>query len=309
MLPVDGKDPLVTFTEEQVQKSSSSFGSLKLHHNAKVCASHWSPNPNGEGSIYHGACCFKANQDWIDIFVIPGQDTPTCKICNAIMHYTCFFVGEESFQYCFGCFTDQQQKKEYWKKQLLLNHLKLTPPKPVCEVVYGPKVNSQLSPKSTTNGTVRDRFLPEGVLYMCCCHHDGNNFKAHCLHNGDIKQEDPHGQCSGCKKYLHEGCSVRHIIQDPTDTLLCCNCVSHVQSKKVDEYYQNNQEKYTLQQAGHMFSGPINWIRHPNTSPNDEAVLPFQQMPPAAAEDEKPTGVAADATLLTVKCGDRICAA
>ena len=165
-------------------------------------------------------------------------------------------------------------KKEYWLASLLSNRLKLRPPRPVRELLYATSPHYQDYPKVAANGVIRDRYLPQGVVQMCCCLHNGKAFVGLCQQLGYIREEEEHGQCFSCKKYLHTKCSVYDIInQGTTDekdqgtTLLCTSCMSHSQSKIVERYWEDHNTKFRMKEDGHLFAGIITWIPYPAFSP------------------------------------------
>ena len=308
MLPNENhEDPLDIYTAEMKESHAKEVKPVLLvHQDASVCASHWGKNPVGHGSLYHGACCSQGYHDWHAIFV-PPQPQAKCHQCGGVIHVECGLdaviadVGTCTF--CFGCCPDKQLKKKYWLEALLSNKLKLSPPPPVGNHLHFTRPHYQQYPKVAKNGVIRERYLPKGVVQMCCCLHDGDVFVGKCQEQGFIQKEDNHGQCLVCEKYLHTKCSVYDIInnygstdgKDPGTKHMCYNCLSHANSKKVDRYWDENKTLFPLQNEGHRFDGGIRWIPYPvvvgDGPPTAAAVV--DGPPPAAAVDDGPPSASA----------------
>jgi len=268
----DNKDPLDIYTAEMKESHAKELKPvLLIHKDASLCASHWGKNPLAPGSLYHGACCHKGVTDWHAIFV-PPQPQAECHQCGGIIHVECALdvvmadVDVGTCTFCFGCCPDQKMKKKYWLEALLKNKLKLVPPPPVVDLLYKTRPHYQRYPKVSKNGVNKDRYLPKGVVQMCCCLHNGEVFIGRCQELGYIQQQDKHGQCLVCHKYLHTKCSVYDIVNKSGDhgtKHLCYKCLSHSQTKIVERYWEDHKTEFTFLNEGHKYQGLITWIPYP----------------------------------------------
>ena len=134
MLPArEGKDPLITFLQEEVDKYNKWHTNSipDLHPKSHVCASHWCKIPRKKGSIYYGACRNQTLSSSLNIFVRPAKTNYTCHVCNSMLHKQCVLKGDDNNDYCFGCINDEAKQKAYWLEALYNNQLQLSPP-PTC---------------------------------------------------------------------------------------------------------------------------------------------------------------------------------